>query len=196
MKNSVLCALFLAFLSCANKQEIKGYSKSTIGLGKSDEKISSVKSDTIYNGNWFSISYPKMFKAQPIEPVIFINNYIYVETDEASFSSENEEVEFFVYSPQWGGNPHAYLKATNREEIISKEEESNQGDFDEENASEYTTSYITFKEVSGKYTRSVVSIKTATTHLVFGIKYKNLKSYNKYKEDYLKFKTSLIQYAD
>ncbi|MDG1657730.1 MAG: hypothetical protein P8H56_04025 [Crocinitomicaceae bacterium] len=47
-----------------------------------------------------------------------------------------------------------------------------------------------------KYTRSIYSKKTETTHLIFSIKYKDQETYDEYKDQYSAFKKSLEQYAD
>ncbi len=103
-------------------------------------------------------------------------------------------MEFFVYSPLWSGNPKTYLNAAENEELISEKEETSPDPIFK--GTDRVTRWLTFKDVSGSYIRSAVSIKTESTHHVFGVKYKNLEIYEQYKNDYLKFKKSLIQYAD
>jgi hypothetical protein len=142
-----------------------------------------------YNGTWFSISYPGDFTASPTGPTGSTSDYTFVETDEAKFISPDGEVEFFVYSPQWGGDPASYLNTAANEKMISEKADST-------DKASGITRWITFTDVSGKYTRSVTSIKTESTHLVFGIKYKDAKAYDKYKDAYTAFKKSLVQYAD
>lgn len=150
--------------------------------------LDTIQAFEIYYGNWFSIEYPATFTANPTEPVATFDNYSFVETDEANFLSPDGAIEFFVYSPQWGGEPDSYLTTFENEELIDEKETVT--------PSAVTQRWITFKDVSGLYTRSVVSIKSESTHLVFGIKYKNAQVYEMYKESYIRFKKSLRQYAD
>jgi hypothetical protein len=151
-----------------------------------------------YNGDWFKISYPYDFIANP--PVAV--GRFRAETDEAKFTSPDGSAEFFVYSPQWSGEPTNYLSAAPNETVLS-----NQSSVDTNSKAIFgypyrVTRYITFAAKDGSYKRSAVSIKTgfpnqeANFHLVFGIKYKDQASYDRYLQKYLDFKASLVQYAD
>lgn len=144
----------------------------------------------VYKDSWFEIQYPINFTAYPNEPIDKFENYEFVKTDEAHFLSANGSVEFFVYSPQWGGNPLSYLIKADNEEI--ENEKTTVDDID----SDIVLKWVTIKNKEGKYTRSYYSKQTESTHLVFGIKYKDQTSYDLFKEDYKAFKKSLIQYAD
>lgn len=145
---------------------------------------------TQYNGSWFSIAYPEEFTPSPTTPVDHYDQYEFVETDEARFVSADGEVEFFVYSPQWGGDPGDYLEVAEGEEVESDKTEA------EEVMPTNIHRWCTLKSKDGAYTRAFYSKKTETTHLVFGIRYKSQEVYEQYKEAYIAFKKSLEQYAD
>lgn len=146
----------------------------------------------VYNGSWFTINYPKGFTAFPIEPMeTWGDNYEHVVTDEASFTSKDGQVTFFVYSPQWGGEPKDYLEVKANEEITSEQTQTS-GD---ENWP-ITDKWVTLTDIKADYMRAYHSRKTESTHLVFGIQYTTQEAYDRYKPLYLAFKESLAQYAD
>lgn len=159
------------------------------------------ESNSSYNGSWFSVKYPKEFNASPTSPTTTLTEdrhgealeapYTFVRTDEVTFTSPDDKVEFFVYSPLWGGSPKNYLEVTENEKIISdttkKDKDPNWG---------RTHRWVSFEDKEGKYKRAFHHMKTENTSLVFGIKYADQVSYDKYKEDYLAFKGSLMQFAD
>lgn len=144
-----------------------------------------------YTGNWFEINYPKDFAPSPTEPLQVWEDISYIETDEAYFLSPDQSVEFFVYSPQWDGEPKDYLMAKENEEIFSEEKT------EEENIVKTET---IFKEKNAEYFRKALSTRETLgdtkLHWVFGIKYVNEDALANYEEDFNKFKESLVQFAD
>jgi hypothetical protein len=150
----------------------------------------------LFQGSWFDVQYPKDFKASLSDMIEQTKNDAgYVQTDEVSFISPDQSVEFFVYSPMWSGDPLDYLNIKPNEEKIS--EKIDEKNIDKESKEIYK--YVTLKAVDNSYLRSYVSIKgtgTSETHHVFGIKYKDQASYQKYRQDYIDFKNSLVQYLD
>ncbi len=155
---------------------------------------------TYYRGNYFDIAYPRGFSAKPLTPVS-TNDGFAVATDEAYFASQDGTVEFFVYSPLWGGRPKNYLKVAPTEELVSqKSKEQIKSD---KYRDKVITTRTTVKAKDGSYTRSFVHIKTQKSDAsggnlsrVFGIKYKNQNVYDKYLAAYNAFKKSLEQHSD
>lgn len=147
-----------------------------------------------YFGNYFKIAYPKDFKANPDGPILNDGNLI--DTDEATFISPDGTVEFFVYSPQWGGTPKDYLEIKENEKVVSEDMQMKDKTLGDQTIDVLTTKFTTVKDKNDKYTRSIMSQKTESTNLVFGIKYKDQASYDKYKAKYITFKKSLVQFAD
>ncbi|MFT5859826.1 MAG: hypothetical protein ACI865_001932 [Flavobacteriaceae bacterium] len=143
-----------------------------------------------FNGEWFKINYPFGFTVNPSEPTDVYDDYTFVSTDEASFASPDETVSFFVYSPQWGGDPKNYLYPAPNEKIES--DKTTVDEIDPNNIYRW----VTFADKDGNYMRSAYSKSTESTHLVFGIKYSDQEIYDLYKESYAAFKKSLVQYAD
>ncbi len=149
----------------------------------------------LYRGSWFDVQIPSNFIANPTTPTTVYNAEEYIQTDEARFSSPDNSIEFFVFSPLWAGDP-SYISISETEELVSeKTDESGP-----ENQ-KIVVVWKTIKAKDGSYTRSFVSTKENVgeglgLHHVFGIKYKDSNSYDKYKDDYIFFKESLRQYAD
>jgi len=159
------------------------------------------KSNSSYNGSWFSVKYPRNFKAAPTEPTDTFTEdrfgepieppYTFVRAEEATFTSPDGKVEFFIYSPLWGGEPESYLLTAANEKIISDTTKK-----DKDPSWGRTHRWVSFEDKNGKYKRAFHHMKTENTSLVFGIKYADQVSYDTYKEDYLAFKGSLMQFAD
>lgn len=166
--------------------------------------IDSDSNDTsLYRGYFFDIEYPTSFTSKPNEPTFISNEIEYIETNEAYFTSPDGNVEFFVFSPLWGGDPETYsLNATTDEEVVAEltdESIDSGGPLGE--GTDKTVLWLTMQAKDDSYTRSLVSVTQtgedgSELHHVFGIKYQNIDSYENYKDDYTRFKDSLRQYAD
>lgn len=137
-----------------------------------------------FKGAWFDIKYPSAFKVKPsLKSATNTNGY-----ESAFFESPDRLVEFYVFSPQWRG------EAT---DIELKTSEKITGD-KTETTGNTTIRWWTIAAKNGSYTRSYQE-KTdniSNTNWIIGIKYKNQAAFNKYKKQYLAFKSSLVQYAD
>lgn len=156
---------------------------------------------TLYKGDWFDISYPKDFTASPTTPQRVYNGITQVDTDEARFLSPDKSVEFFVYSPQWYGEPKEYTNVAPTEKIISEKIEETKASERPGQYGDTLMRWVTIEANDGSYSRSFVSIQQqlgtgSELHHVFGIKYKNKAAYDTYKNAYVAFKASLKQYAD
>lgn len=145
-----------------------------------------------FKGNWFKVEYPSDFAASPSGPKNKFNDYEFIETDEARFTSPDGTVEFFVFSPLWSGDPKDYLiQKANEKTVSSSEDIANSDD-----PFAVSHHWVTYEDKDGKYTRAYHSLMTESTHHVFGVKYTNRKMYERYKAAYLAFKKSLQQFAD
>lgn len=158
-----------------------------------------------YIGAWFTIEYPPGFKVRPgmESPAAELGN------DSAFFLSSDRTVEFYVFSPQWYGEPTDILLDPKTETLISSKAEVQWAEAPwSESSSEIDrvvskTTWQTIRAKDNSYTRSYVNIihgPSARGDLIgqktFGIKYANRRVHNRYKRDYLRFKRSLEQYAD
>ncbi len=137
-----------------------------------------------FKGAWFDIKYPSSFSVNPsLRSATDANGY-----ESAFFESPDHLVEFYVFSPQWRGEATDIVLKTSEKLTGTKTETSGNT----------TIKWWTIAAKNGSYTRSYQE-KTdnlANTNWVIGIKYKNQAAFNKYKKQYLAFKSSLVQYAD
>lgn len=138
-----------------------------------------------FNGGFFEIKYPPAFSAKGslISQTAGDGSF-----DSAVFTSPDGEVEFYVYSPQWSGEPTDIALKNNEKEVSRKVKKGEK----------QTLTFWTIADKKGNYTRSYQETRNEieNTLWVIGIQYKNMKAYNKYKKQYLAFKASLVQYAD
>ncbi len=139
----------------------------------------------VYTGAWFDVEYPGNFKVKPSMK----SSSSAEGNDSAFFVSPDGSVEFYVYSPQWNGEPSDIEADGKTETVTSKTFEDKDG---------VKTRRVTVKAKNNAYTRSFVDTENTelNTRVVFGIKYKDEKAYKKYVADYLAFKKSLRQFAD
>jgi hypothetical protein len=107
--------------------------------------------------------------------------------DSAFFTSQDNKIEFYIYSPQWSGEPTDVALKPDTEKLISTKTVK---------AKDKTTTWTTISAKNGSYTRFLLDTKDSSTRKVFGIKYTDTKTLAKYKKSYQKFKESLVQYAD
>lgn len=194
MKNLLIVILLIvAFNSCINRGEQDNSSKaktdrSSIVNGADSSTLQSPSQDTatrIYKGAWFDIRYPQNFTATPsLKSATNSEGF-----ESAFFTSPDGEASFYVFSPQWSGDA-TDIRIQPGEKIISKD-------------SSYTpqkrarTINWTIEAGDKSYRRSYQEIKMdENINWIFGFKYKDEASYNKYKEQYLRFKNSIIQYGD
>lgn len=157
-------------------------------------------STALYTGSWFDVKYPQTFSATPNTPTTTYNGQTFVQTDEATFTSPDGSIEFFVYSPQWSGTPKTYLTVLPTEELVDEQVQETP---ETNTAQSARTRWVTIKAKDGSYYRSFVSLQkriltqdSAELHHVFGIKYRDAAAYETYKTAYSAFKQSLRQYAD
>lgn len=142
---------------------------------------------TTFKGAWFDIKYPIGFRPVLRDRAATGGGYDgHAACDGASFLSPDGLVEFYVYSPQWGGQSQWLFKRQG-EKAGAKSTQSSK------------TTSITYLTFTGPgYTRAYADYKSTdgSTRWGFGIKYKSQSAYKAYRPLYLKFKQSLKQYAD
>ena len=142
-----------------------------------------ISQNKTYKGAWFDIKYPASFTAKGSLKSTTSEGY-----ESAIFTSPDHSVEFYVFSPQWGGDP----------KDISVKKTEKVSDNKTQTSRSKILKWWTILAKDGSYTRSYqeTTDNSSYTNLVFGVKYKSLLAYNKYKSQYLAFKSSLTQYAD
>lgn len=138
-----------------------------------------------YEGAWFTIRYPPGFTVKPsLRSQTAAEGY-----DSAFFRSPDKTVEFYVFSPQWSGEPTDIAVDRKKEKVISEKHEAKKG---------VKTHRVTIRAKDKSYWRSYTSVEHTeyNTRHVFGIKYRDRKAYARYRSAYVKFKKSLEQFAD
>lgn len=138
-----------------------------------------------YKGAWFEIKYPSTFKARPsLKSISFDGQY-----DSAVFTAADGSAEFYVFSPQWNGQPTDIEIDLRTEEYVSQHAEQK---------GTINVRRVTIRAKDGSYLRSLEDTENTDLNIrrVFGFKYRNQDAYNKYRKQYLTFKGSLQQFAD
>jgi hypothetical protein len=202
--------IFWSFLSCqeqSNPNDQNNTSENKIDSTHIEKEIIRVRGQEIkdlgngmllFKGDYFDIAYPENFTTWVFSQK---DSTDYFMTDEAYFESPEGDVEFFVYSPQWSGEPWEYLKVPESEILLSTRSEVVREEEREGQYGDKIVKWMTVKSRDGSYLRSILSIREqvgtgSELHHVFGIKYKDERSLARYRDEYLAFKASLRQYSD
>ncbi|MFK7787681.1 MAG: hypothetical protein AB8B56_21345, partial [Crocinitomicaceae bacterium] len=169
----IIFALMLAACTEASDQIENDISEDQIEIQKEEtpaEEATRAKRDSIhteaqpeapvqmakYSATWFQIEYPNDFTPSPTSPTqVYGDDYHFVETEEATFTSPDGTVEFFVFSPQWGGDPKDYLIEQPNEKTVSQSEDKSNDD-----SFPVSHHWVTYEDKEGKYTRAYHSVMT------------------------------------
>ena len=138
-----------------------------------------------YKGAWFEIKYPSTFKARPsLKSISFDGQF-----DSAVFTASDGSAQFYVFAPQWNGTPSDIELDARTEEYVSQRAETK---------GTITVRRVTIRAKDGSYTRAFEDTENSDLNIrrVFGFKYRDKTIYNRYRNQYLKFKRSLQQFAD
>lgn len=138
-----------------------------------------------YEGAWFEIQYPANFNVEPsLKGLTSVNGY-----DSAFFYSPSKEVAFYVFSPQWNGEPTDILIDNGKEKQVAVDEKVENGTKIKE---------CTISANDGSYFRIYEDMLNPETNTrkTFAIMYKDQKALEEYQEMYKRFKESLVQFAD
>jgi hypothetical protein len=138
-----------------------------------------------FEGAWFEIKYPADFLVEPsLKGLTSTEGF-----DSAFFSSPGKEVAFYVFSPQWNGEPT---------DILLNKDSEDQKSFEEVEKDGKKVRLCTIAAKDGSYTRTYEDVEdpqTNTRH-VFGIRFQDQKALDQYKDQFKKFQESLEQFAD
>ena len=138
-----------------------------------------------FRGAWFEIWIPPNFKVIPsLKSATSSEGH-----ESVFFRSQDNKVEFYIFSPQWNGEPTDIAVNPSIEKQVASESKPYGNNI---------VTYYTIKAIDGSYTRSYqdTRAKDESTRWVVGIKYSDQNAYNTYKNEYLKFKKSLQQFGD
>jgi hypothetical protein len=139
---------------------------------------------TTYEGAWFEIDAPAEFTVRPSLPSTSADGF-----DSAFFTSPDGSVEFYVHSPQWGGEP-TDIAVDQATETLGDERVVTEGPI--------TRRWFTISANDGSYSRSYLTVSDARgpTERTIGIRYRSIEDLQAYNAEYLAFRDSLRQFAD
>jgi hypothetical protein len=138
----------------------------------------------VFKGAWFEITYPADFTPVPSLHGSTAEGY-----DSATFISPDETVSFYVYAPQWGGEPTDITLDPLRESVVSEKMETQDG---------LEVRWLTICAKDGGYCRAYQDTMAyqGSVRTTVGITYRNEEARRQYLPEYLKFRQSLQQFAD
>jgi len=150
----------------------------------------------VFRGGWFDIQYPAGFKARGGQRSNWPPYY-----DSAFFKSPDGRVEFAVFAPQFCGNKDSIdiLPQSAVEKVVSRKTSVSRGkDYD---TAQGSVTWVSTVAKDGSYSRYIIYYHGKGEDSVYvsraiSIKFKDLKSYRKYRKDYENFSNSLIRYGD
>jgi hypothetical protein len=138
----------------------------------------------VFQGAWFEISYPAGFTPVPSLVSSTADGY-----DSAVFIAPDDSVSFYVYAPQWGGEPADIALDPVRETLVADSRAV-------QNDREIRRLTICAKD--GSYCRSYRDTRDqqGSVRTVVGITYRDEEARRRHLQDYLRFRNSLQQFAD
>ena len=149
-----------------------------------------------YKGAWFDIDYPIGWKVMSYGRSASSTRG----SDSVRFTSPDGSAEFYVFSPQWNGNPKEIALDPIREEVVFHHvEHASRGKMTGDSyISKTAANWYTVRAKDHSYERSWVDVedKNLNVRHVFGIKYRNGQIYRKYQAQYAHFRKSLEQFSD
>ena len=142
-----------------------------------------------YRGPWFDIDYPASFRPLGYDRAPRTRTY---DENGMRFGSPDGTVEFYVYSPQWSGNP-GWIRLAPGETVFERHTATEGSGIEKK---QFT--WVTIVGPTDDYTRSWVEIAQPDVNVkyYFGIRYETLAAYDRWHAEYETFKASLVQYAD
>lgn len=138
-----------------------------------------------FRGAWFEVWYPPGFAVVPsLKSATSIEGH-----DSAFFRAPDGQVEFYIYSPQWSGEPTDILIDEQTEKHAGSETSTSKAN---------VVTWFTIRAADGSYTRTYQDTRShdGSIRWIVGVKYANQRAYEKHKDDYKRFKQSLRQFAD
>lgn len=155
------------------------------GLGSLHARTPGPLEWSTYKGAWFEIKYPAEFTPRPSLKSISSDDKF----DSAFFTAADGSVEFYVFAPQWNGTPSDIELDDFKESPLSR---------DEQKTGDVIIRRVTVAARDSSYIRAFEETENVKLNIkrVFGIRYRDQKAYDKYRQMYLKFKSSLRQSSD
>ncbi len=157
MKYAFPFLLMLSMLACTSSEK----ESAQVDLPEITEPKSPLESENAatkkFEGAWFEIEYPSDYTVRPSLESESADGY-----DSAFFTSPDEQVEFYVFSPQWGGNPIDIYPMLGETKTIDREESEGEG-------KSFTWYTITIDD--NRYTRNYMEVREGEATWTIGLKY-------------------------
>lgn len=173
------CLLWLGFLAALAGCTAAGAQAPSLATATPRTSV-----ERVFQGAWFEIRYPADFTPLPSLPSRTAEGW-----DSAEFLSPDGRVSFYVYAPQWGGEPADIALDSQREALVS-EKRTKQNDRE--------IRWMTICARDGSYCRAYqdTTARQGTVRTIVGIRYRDEEVRRRYLPAYLKFRHSLQQFAD
>lgn len=148
----------------------------------------------IYSGAWFTIKYPRGWKATashlPGEGGGYRKN-----TDAAFFTAPDNRAQFYVFSPQWNGAPTGAYVQPKIEVMVSRKQSTSTAN---PLKNRVISRWWTIRAKDHSYTRSVVDVTNMTrnSRLTFSFRYSDARAQREFAPIFAHFKQSLRQSHD
>ncbi len=140
-----------------------------------------------FKGAYFEVKYPSQFKARALE------SSSRNAASAATFTSPDGSMQFYIFSPQWGGDPPGIaLNSAGETETARKTEKGRSSGVDG------TFTWYTIVANDKSYTRTYQDFVATDKSIrwVIGMKYTSDAALQQYRAHYGRFKASLRQLAD
>jgi hypothetical protein len=156
----------------------------TSGNKESRTPFTSAQSVQVFRGAWFEVAYPASFT-----PVPSLRSSTGEGYDSIAFESPDGRVSFYIYAPQWGGEPTDIALDPMRESLVSDKKTEKNG---------RTVRWLTICAKDGSYCRAYQDTiaQQGSLRTTLGIRYRDEKARRQYHQDYLNFRDSLVQFTD
>ncbi len=141
-------------------------------------------STRVFEGAWFEVAYPADFAVRPSLESSSADGF-----DSAFFDSPDGQVTFYVFSPQWGGEPVDIALDPGTEMMA---------DSTSTTAGPVTTTRVTIRARDGAWERSYVTEEDerGPTRWTIGWRYSSQEARERYAPAFEAFRESLTQFGD
>jgi hypothetical protein len=141
-------------------------------------------STRVFEGAWFEVAYPADFAVRPSLESSSADGF-----DSAFFDSPDGQVTFYVFSPQWGGEP-VDIALDPGTEMMADSTSTTEGPV--------TTTRFTIRALDGSWERSYVTEEDerGPTRWTIGWRYSSQEARERYAPAFEAFRESLMQFGD
>ncbi len=142
-----------------------------------------------YRGPWFDIDYPAGFRPLGYDHAPGSDEF---DEDGMRFLSPDGTVIFYVHSPLWSGDP-AWPTVWPGETVLERNSSTEGAGIERKRLR-----WVTVAAPQDDYTRAWLELQQPELNVKYylGIRYDSMAAYDRWRDEYARFKDSLVQYAD